>query len=482
MDPQFNNLTTQQKEINLNQFPVVGTFLYPYTNLCDLCENIHPDILFQFCYQFYVPACNINYGNVKVKQRWVWTLGDKYECTSDIVAILIHSSTVIPKKMVKRYEGVIVTFQILNERIQRYVMKRKNGIRSRHSTKKKGLCAHVVGSTIIFDSKNTPENFLNIKTLLESQQKMDNTINLRKRYLTRANSDSLKESSTFLKDQGYKKKFATPNFSSKIIVSNKRKIKKEKDQIKRSGIGMYRDTIKKRGNENKIKKNFQFQDLSDQKIQNNILKTPKSRFEKTRLGGDLNKQLQDHDFYHISQNKKIDFHSLSNLLPNDLYKNLPKQMKELENLRKKKKKSNLHSNIAKKEFLTFSKHNSVVNEIYEKENLYSKNQQKNFLLKKNNLEQVNPKKKDFKIFRKKKNTIAQKIENFSKQNNQNYFSNSDLNSQFGYSIKQKTTGSYNFIDPDLHIEELLNSEQKKKREKRQFSDVSLLFSLSNDPW
>ncbi|KAJ3443752.1 hypothetical protein M0812_09596 [Anaeramoeba flamelloides] len=161
----------------------IGPFLYPSTTLGELFSKISEVLLKNYQITFFVPFSELNMKNQKVQQRWIWANGNKYHCSSDVVSILIHSSHFIPNKTAHKLEGIIVKFTVLKEKVPKFVMKRKNGIRSRFSGKKNGVCVTVADTIMVTNSDQKPKKFLTIPQFLIvlSNQKKIHPQNERKR-------------------------------------------------------------------------------------------------------------------------------------------------------------------------------------------------------------------------------------------------------------------------------------------------------------
>ncbi|KAJ3425102.1 hypothetical protein M0812_27535 [Anaeramoeba flamelloides] len=492
-------MTKQPNVPNLKQFPVVGTFLYPITKLIDICQEINKKVLFDYHYQFYVPSCQVNYENDKVKKRWVWAFGSKYECSSDIVSILIHSSNFIPKKTLHKFEGILVKFQILNERVQKYVMKRKNGIRSRYSSKKKGLCVRVVNSQIVFDFKKIPKNFLDLNNFLNSQKKINNSVNLRKRILTCGNSKVQNENNYALneeeKQNNYKNNFIQ---NSSIFEKEKGKIIELANGGERGmdkagkvlqSLGVVQQSWQTFSRNGKLIKDFQKKSQICQNANSSINQNIKGQLQ------GFNKVIK----------KKNSFKNWSDPKKNQRFGNLRMKTKSFEtaNLTKVEHNLALHSSFTNKESICVNDLSFIANNNPSHSVLGSSPQNKIFNEKDLDLEKKIERNKGFQLLpnlddqkeKKKKKSISKKIEYFLKFQNTNLFSNFSFqnkdhfyeiinqNTNFSKMISQQRIESNNVIDFDIHNKQLqdLTLQKKKETRNKQLSKVSLLFSLSNDP-
>ncbi|KAJ3449450.1 hypothetical protein M0812_05599 [Anaeramoeba flamelloides] len=171
----FLNIT-QQKLISppfghnqeIEQISVLGPFHYSEITPQQIMESLSDRFVLGYNYLFYIPGSSLTFENPNVKKRWVWNSNtNQYNCNSDLVAFLIHSSHFIPKKTSITPEGVFVTIRYLESDSNSYVMKRKNGIRSRHSSKLKGMSVKVQAIRIITGSDQIPKTFWSLKQLVE---------------------------------------------------------------------------------------------------------------------------------------------------------------------------------------------------------------------------------------------------------------------------------------------------------------------------
>ncbi|KAJ6227062.1 hypothetical protein M0813_10215 [Anaeramoeba flamelloides] len=224
------------KSTHKNQTPPV-VFNYNQTNLLDLLSLYDQKELFSQTYKFYVAQEEINFENENVVNRSIWVSKEKeYSPNSDIVAIILHSSTYLPEKfendkkkkkakkgkgkgktvidqngkkkkkklitklklkpkqMVKEREkekrrlmekplGILITFRFLQKIPPHYVMYRKNGIRSRYSSKSNHFPVIVEESQLVLKQSMVPTRF---KTVKNSQAAFASkfNVNARKRGLS----------------------------------------------------------------------------------------------------------------------------------------------------------------------------------------------------------------------------------------------------------------------------------------------------------
>ncbi|KAJ6242308.1 hypothetical protein M0813_22751 [Anaeramoeba flamelloides] len=154
-----------------------GIFHYQKVTLDDIVNSFPPDTLFGNLFQFFVPSSEISHQNEKIQKRWLWN-GDEneYSTKSDIAAVLIHSTIYIPRKGFVRSSnrsalseqkktigfGVVMTFRFVEKEVTHFSMKRKNGIRSRYSSKGSQPIAVVSKVNILRKKKDIPLKFKNI--------------------------------------------------------------------------------------------------------------------------------------------------------------------------------------------------------------------------------------------------------------------------------------------------------------------------------
>ncbi|KAJ6241986.1 hypothetical protein M0813_23129 [Anaeramoeba flamelloides] len=136
---------------------IIGPFHYESVNLETVKNDIDLKTLNSGIISFYIPPKDLTYENDKVITRWLWSSGkDEYTIFSDIVPMVIHSSRYLPRKNPKQFfYGVIVNFRYLQKKVSKLEMKRKNGIRSRFSSKETCHLVQILDIAII----NTEEDF-----------------------------------------------------------------------------------------------------------------------------------------------------------------------------------------------------------------------------------------------------------------------------------------------------------------------------------
>ncbi|KAJ6251224.1 hypothetical protein M0813_15236 [Anaeramoeba flamelloides] len=208
-----------------------GTYDYKQTKLVDLLSLSNKKDFFSQPYQFYVSLEDVNFKNQSVQNRSIWISNEKvYSPKSDIVPIILHSSTykpenfetnktkkgsrkrkgkgktvidhngrkkktikklkLKPKQMAKEREkekkrllerplGILISFKFLKSIPSSYVMHRQNGIRSRYSTKPTQYPVIIEKSELVLKESLIPKQFLIVQsTKLENI----NAPNFRKRH------------------------------------------------------------------------------------------------------------------------------------------------------------------------------------------------------------------------------------------------------------------------------------------------------------
>ncbi|KAJ3440730.1 hypothetical protein M0812_14401 [Anaeramoeba flamelloides] len=157
----------EERNEKMTQNGVIGPFHYSELALSSLCEIV--GVKSRMCYDFlfYIPGYCLTFENEQVKKRWVWNWSTYYSSNSDLVTFLIHSSTFIPKKTAINPLGVLVTIRFVDTKPPSYSMKRKNGIRSRYSSKLKGSCFFAKSIEIINDRGKIPTTYWTVPQLRE---------------------------------------------------------------------------------------------------------------------------------------------------------------------------------------------------------------------------------------------------------------------------------------------------------------------------
>ncbi|KAJ3434704.1 hypothetical protein M0812_01825 [Anaeramoeba flamelloides] len=249
-----------------------NTFNYLQVTLKDLLSMSGDEDFFTRTFQFYVPLDTLNFENKGVINRSIWVSdNEEYSPKSDIVAIVLHSSTYLPEKyiinkskkkkkptnlnlefiamkknknlitklklkpkqMQKEIEkerkrlsekpfGLLINFKFLTILPKKYVMYRKNGIRSRYSSKPKHFPVIIEDSQLVLQKLNVPTKFLKLEgtnprrganlvrkrtrfgdqknSLLSGSNKTRIVLNKKKKTLTKTSS-SLYDETELLKEE-----------------------------------------------------------------------------------------------------------------------------------------------------------------------------------------------------------------------------------------------------------------------------------------
>ncbi|KAJ6228978.1 hypothetical protein M0813_08478 [Anaeramoeba flamelloides] len=165
----------QNSETNYNK---IGIFHYSDVTLQDILEKAPKHMLYKLCFQFYVPIDSISYSNEKVINRRVWAANkSRYSSNTDLVPLIIHSSIYIPhnerkKKKKKKNSnvqdstvGIMVSIQFLDVVSPKFLMKRKNGIRSRYCSKSFDKLVLIRDVNYLQSQSQVPTNFFDIADL-----------------------------------------------------------------------------------------------------------------------------------------------------------------------------------------------------------------------------------------------------------------------------------------------------------------------------
>ncbi|KAJ6250515.1 hypothetical protein M0813_16001 [Anaeramoeba flamelloides] len=154
--------STSYKKVRQNcQLETIGIFHYSKVTLNDIAEG-YQSSLYQHLFKFFIPIEEIDYGNQNVLNRNVWVSSNKiYSANSDLVALAIHSSTYVPKKKGFKSSllGVNMVFKFLDLVTPKFIMRRKNGIRSRFSSKKSGKVVQISHVEMITRKDEVPKQF-----------------------------------------------------------------------------------------------------------------------------------------------------------------------------------------------------------------------------------------------------------------------------------------------------------------------------------
>ncbi|KAJ6244043.1 hypothetical protein M0813_21302 [Anaeramoeba flamelloides] len=216
---------------------VIGPFHYSELTLSSLCEIIGSKPQRCSDFLFFVPGYCLTFENEQVKNRWVWNWDKYYSSNSDLVAFLIHSSTYIPKKTSQSPIGLLVTIRFIDVKPPSFAMKRKNGIRSRYSSKLKGSCFFAKSIEIINDQKKVPTDYFSTPQLKEFMEL--NGSNRKRKFVTLNSKDFLKNSKPIFErnkvlnpdDQKKKRKKVNPKNIKNEAQPKRFKIKFSKHQL-----------------------------------------------------------------------------------------------------------------------------------------------------------------------------------------------------------------------------------------------------------
>ncbi|KAJ6228036.1 hypothetical protein M0813_09174 [Anaeramoeba flamelloides] len=479
----------------------VGPFLYPTTTLFEVISKTPKRLVSGYEYLFYVPFSELSYENEHVKKRWVWANENKYHCSSDVVSILIHSSCFIPNKTAHQLEGIIVTFKILKEKVSKFIMKRKNGIRSRFSSKKKGNCVQVTNMRLAYHSNQIPTNFLSISQFLNfhkyqanlPKNDLEQKANKRKRLFSKFEENSISKNPNFVgfreaKDEylvtlskvpqknSNKNLFSTkladqkyfPDLQPKVISEN------SKENINNNQIIVDQNKQRKRINSYNLFLSKNIQQLEKNNKLNLLEKSfglpQKKNFQTLNISLN-NENPQRHS---TKRNSRTNYHNIN------MTQNNPKffldKITRNENCKKSKNSFRDHDH----DHTHAHKTKTTNSEGYEKFKIEKMTPNHQIMEKRNNdftwiTNSDEKRKKNRHLLTKNKNKehlISQIIKN-SLDNNYYFIPNQKkiiLNKP-----PLNISYSHSFKNPGK------NHLQKKVRSS-QFHKVSLFFSLSNDPW
>ncbi|KAJ3448134.1 hypothetical protein M0812_00610 [Anaeramoeba flamelloides] len=307
------NLGTENQQPKQQQLTtVIGPFNYRDVTLKELSEKISRQELFALCYSFYIPSEEITNQNEKVVNRWVWCSSkNQYSCYSDLVAFLIHSSLLIPEQSEGNYLGVLVTVRFVKSNCSIFVMKRKNGIRSRYSSKLMGLSLIVKSTITLTTESQIPKVFWNLKQF-DDYLKMDQTFKntFRKRQYNELEATGPQEtinakepnSRNILKTQ--KEQFQTCNFQTQKqeFTNNTCRYPKRTRKLKKLSLSnlVYGPRKKSSPSLDKKSKLFQKRKIKSKKI--------KLKFKNHKIGKKLNKNRHSQEKATTQQKSEIVVH------------------------------------------------------------------------------------------------------------------------------------------------------------------------------
>ncbi|KAJ6253768.1 hypothetical protein M0813_13185 [Anaeramoeba flamelloides] len=157
--PKNGKMTKGDQNKNTEDFLIIGPFHYNHVTLELLSKELPKNVLMDNVVVFYVPYEELCVGNEKVVNRWLWcSETDEYSILSDVVPILIHSSRYIPNRNEsEKHFGILSYFKYLDKSVTKYPMKRKNGIRSRFSSKPKDQLVEIISTQILDNAQMFPE-------------------------------------------------------------------------------------------------------------------------------------------------------------------------------------------------------------------------------------------------------------------------------------------------------------------------------------
>ncbi|KAJ3444454.1 enolase-phosphatase e1 [Anaeramoeba flamelloides] len=172
------------KENPKKKSSIIGIFHYSQATLKQIFDKTPKHLVYDYLYQFYIPISVVSYSHEKVVQRRIWVASKNRYCTnSDLVPLIIHSSTYVPdleKKNENRQPlGIIMTFQYLDVNSPKFIMRRKNGIRSRYCSKSFDKVVEIINFKFVEMVSQIPLEFLKLgdyhKKHLNNGIKKDNS-------------------------------------------------------------------------------------------------------------------------------------------------------------------------------------------------------------------------------------------------------------------------------------------------------------------
>eukprot|EP01155_Anaeramoeba_flamelloides_P047871 Anaeramoba_flamelloidesc40693_g1_i1.p1 GENE.c40693_g1_i1~~c40693_g1_i1.p1 ORF type:complete len:369 (+),score=84.67 c40693_g1_i1:78-1184(+) len=173
------------KENPKKKSSIIGIFHYSQATLKQIFDKTPKHLVYDYLYQFYIPISVVSYSHEKVVQRRIWVASKNRYCTnSDLVPLIIHSSTYVPDLEQKNQNGkplgIIMTFQYVDVNPLKFLMRRKNGIRSRYCSKSFDKVVEIINVRFVETVSDIPLEFLKLgdyhkKHLNNGVQKDNNT-------------------------------------------------------------------------------------------------------------------------------------------------------------------------------------------------------------------------------------------------------------------------------------------------------------------
>ncbi|KAJ3449912.1 phd zinc finger-containing protein-related [Anaeramoeba flamelloides] len=216
-----NHRIIEEPKKNLGQ---IGIFHYSDATLRGLFEITPKNTIYNHSYQFYVPSSAVSYSHKKVVDRCIWVANkNRYSINSDLIPVIIHSSTYVPdfenKAKAEPPLGMVVAFQYIDSNAPKFLMRRKNGIRSRYCSKSFDKVVEIVDVQIVQNKSQLPKPFLKLTEYSKKYHKAQITHSKKK-----CHSKSLRVGSNNKRKRRYPTRVLSKKSKKKIIV--KKRIKK----------------------------------------------------------------------------------------------------------------------------------------------------------------------------------------------------------------------------------------------------------------
>ncbi|KAJ5068790.1 regulator of chromosome condensation [Anaeramoeba ignava] len=147
-----NNNNTENTNENINENTnqdikaksYVGPIMYPRVEVKEIVECFKKSFLLNLSVQYFIPSHWVSFHNSKVLKRIIW--GDQeYSPNSDIVCLILHSNSFVPKNILDSKQNLLVTLNFKNKNQNSpFLSKRRNGICSRETLRAQNGIAVVV--------------------------------------------------------------------------------------------------------------------------------------------------------------------------------------------------------------------------------------------------------------------------------------------------------------------------------------------------
>ncbi|KAJ6228885.1 snf5 [Anaeramoeba flamelloides] len=224
-----NHRIIEEPKIDLGQ---IGIFHYSDATLRGIFKRTPKKTIYNHSYQFYIPGSAVSYSHKKVVDRCIWVANkNRYSINSDLIPIIIHSSAYVPdfenEEMSKPPLGVLMAFQYIDTKSPKFLMRRKNRIRSRYCSKSYDKVVEIVDVKLVNNKSQIPKLFLKFNEYNKQYSKGENVHSKKK-----CHSKSLRVGSNNHRKRGYPTIKSSKKSKKKIVV----KYRIQNDVLKNKNI------------------------------------------------------------------------------------------------------------------------------------------------------------------------------------------------------------------------------------------------------